>query len=151
MLEQLPNNAIATTKAEGRNKCLPSFIVVGFGFVVCKITPYFLNEQENGKVIGLKHDVAQAFSVEDFSTMPEAPDVYSPYPGCSDVKNRLFRTRTPDIYVCFLPSFDVLATTNTLASYSIHMGKATSSKVKTSDVGVITAATTRITTTACLR
>ena len=117
VLEQLPNNAIATTKAKGRNKCLPSFIVVRIGFVVCKITPYFLNEQENGKVIELKPQPKRFYGI-------------------------LFH---------WPPTFDVRAATNTLTSYSIHMGKATSSRVKTSDVGVMTAAATSTTTTACLR
>lgn len=38
-----------------------------------------------------------------------------------------------------------------LASYSTHMGRATSERVNTSEMGVITAATTRIITTACFR
>lgn len=43
----------------------------------------------------------------------------------------------------------VLLTTQMLTSYSSHIGKATSDSVKTSDVGVMMAATTRMTTTAC--
>lgn len=38
-----------------------------------------------------------------------------------------------------------------LISYSNHIGKATSESVKTSEVGVMMAATTRIATIACLR
>ena len=45
----------------------------------------------------------------------------------------------------------VLLTTQMLTSYSSHIGKATSDSVKTSEVGVIMAATTRMTTTACFR
>ena len=45
----------------------------------------------------------------------------------------------------------VVFTINTLTSYNIHIGKATSDRVNTSDVGVIIAATTRIITMACFR
>ncbi len=151
MLEQLPKNAIAATKAKGRNKCLPCFIVVRIGFVVCKITPYFLNEQENGKVIELKRSVTRTFLWKTLPLLWNKPPVYDPQPGGSGIKTRRFSTRNAGIYGLRPPPFDVLATTNTLASYSIHMGKATSNRVKTSDVGVMTAATASTTTTACLR
>lgn len=45
----------------------------------------------------------------------------------------------------------VLFTIRILISYSNHIGNATSNSVKTSEVGVMVAATTRMTTMACLR
>lgn len=48
-------------------------------------------------------------------------------------------------------NFAALLTIKILISNNIHIGKVTSESVKTSDVGVMTAATIRIITTACLR
>ena len=56
-----------------------------------------------------------------------------------------------DIKDFIYDSMSVRFTIKILNSYSPHIGSATNDSVKMSDVGLIMAATTRITTIACLR
>ncbi len=66
-------------------------------------------------------------------------------------RNNVTYLKTKKLFYSRYLCVTVLFTIKILTSYKIHIGRATSERVKTSEVGVMIAATMRIITTACFR